>query len=180
MSRHCVCTTRSAVAAAVLSAALLSGCATGLEAQTYRETGRADSGSADVDGIGVRNLHVTPPLNGSRIANPETAVVAGVFTNTGDQADTLTAASSPAAASVTLNDKGAPVTSIAVPANGITSATWSLVMSGLTEELHVGQYVSVTLTFARAGRTTVQIPVRAGDQGLSDREVAQNPYGEGE
>ena len=170
---------RRSAAAAVLSVALLSACGTGLEAQTYKETGRQDGGSVDVGGIGVRNLHVSPPQSGSTITTDQPAAVLGVFTNTGDEADALTSASSPAAASVTLTDSGKVVTSIAVPAHGAPSTTWALVMSGLSQELHAGQYVSITLTFAKAGRTTLQVPVRAGDQGLSDREPAQDPYGEG-
>lgn len=169
---------RSSLVSVGLSAALLSACGTGLEAQTYKETGRSDSGRADLGGLGIRNLHVTPPLSGSSISQDENAVVSGVITNTGDTPDSLTFASSPAAATVTLAEKGDPAAAIPVPAHGRTTTTWSVVMSGLTADLKAGQYVSLTLTFANAGRTTVQIPVRAGDQGLDGREVEQDPYGE--
>lgn len=168
---------RSAAALSV-SAALLSACGTGLEAQTYKETGRSDSGRVDLGGLGIRNLHVTPPLSGSTIGTDENAVVSGVFTNTSGTPDSLTSVTSPAAATVTLAEKGDPVAAIPVPADGLSSTTWSIVLSGLTAELHAGQYISLTLDFANAGRTTVQVPVRAGDQGLDGRKVEQDPYGE--
>jgi hypothetical protein len=53
----------------------------------------------------------------------------------------------------------------------------SAIPTGLTRDLAAGTYVSVTLTFQKAARVTLQVPVRAGDNGLADRQAEQDPYG---
>lgn len=166
------------VAAVAVSAALLSACGTGLEAQTYKEVGRQDGGSATSQDVAVRNLYANPPLTGSTIPTDQPAVLTGFLVNTGDTADSLVSASSDVAATTALQEEGKPTPSVAIPARGHSTTTWSIVLTGLTKELHAGEYVSVTLTFARAGRTTVQAPIRAGDNGLLDRKPAQDPYRE--
>ena len=50
-------------------------------------------------------------------------------------------------------------------------------LTGLTKELHAGEYVSLTLIFEKAERTTLQVPIRAGDNGLGTRPAARDPYG---
>ncbi len=160
-----------------LSAVLLSACGTGLQAKTYSEVGRQDGARADLGDLSVRNLHVTPPLSGSTIPLGDPAVLQGVLVNTGDSGDALVSATSEVAASAVLQDKGAVVTSVPVPARGTSGTTWSLVLNGLTRDLAAGTYVSVTLTFQKAARVTVQVPVRAGDNGLGDRQAEQDPYG---
>ena len=168
---------RPAVVALAVSAALLSACGTGLQAQTYKETGRQDGASTDVAQIAVRNLHVTPPLSGSTIGTDEAAVLAGVLVNEGNSDDSLVGASSDAASAAVLEEAGKPVPAVPVPARGSSSTTWSIVLTGLVTDLHAGQYITVTLSFQKAGRTTVQVPVRAGDNGLEGRVVEQDPYG---
>jgi copper(I)-binding protein len=165
------------VAVAVLSAAVLSACGTGFQAQTYRETGRQDAASTDLDSIAVRNLHVQAPTSGRTLASGGQAVLTGTFVNTGDTADSLLSITTDVASSVTLMIDGRQVTEVPIPARG-TSPAWTAVLDGLTKDLHAGDYVSVTLSFARAGRTTLQAPVRAGNNGLGERPPAQDPYGE--
>lgn len=168
------------LAAVVVSAALLSACGTGLEAQTYRESGRLDGANATLTTLAVRNLHVEAPASGSAHTAGGDAFVVGLIANPGDAADALVSASTDVAAAATLLVDGQPVQSVPVPAGGATPTTWSIALSGLTKELHAGTYISLTLSFGKAERTTVQVPVRAGDNGLSTREAAQNPYGEAE
>jgi copper(I)-binding protein len=170
--------TAATVVVGALSAMVLSACGTGLQAQTYRESGRQDGGSTTVEGVAVRNLHVTAPLSGSTVSRDESAVIAGVLVNKGTVADALVGASSDVAAAATVEEAGQPTTSIPIPPRGTSTTTWSIVLSGLTRDLKAGQWISVTLVFDKAGRTTVQIPVRAGDNGLGQREAAQDPYGE--
>ena len=167
------------VAALAASAAVLSACGTGLQAQTYRESGRQDGANATLDGIAVRNLYVAPPASGSTIAVDGKAVLAGVLVNRSTIADALVGASTAAATSATLEENGQPATSIPAPAGGMSTTSWSIVLRGLTTPLQAGRYISVTLVFDKAGRTTVQVPILAGDNGLLDRKAAQNPYGEG-
>jgi copper(I)-binding protein len=167
------------VTTVALSAALLSACGTGLHAQTYKESGRQDGGNTALAGVAVRDLHVEAPTTGSTIPTTDPATVTGVLVNTSGTADALVGASTDAAANAALTDNGQPATQVAVPANGVSSSTWAITLTGLTKPLVAGTYISVTLTFDKAGRTTVQVPVRAGDNGLSSRTQEQNPYGEG-
>ena len=168
------------VVAAVLSGAALSACGTGLQAQTYKERTPHEYTNAGVGDLALRNLAIDAPLSGSVITKDDVATLTGTVVNEGTEADALTGASSDAAATAKLLVDGSPVTSVPVPASGTSGTAWAVSLEGLTSDLHVGQYVSITLTFQRAGRTTVQVPVRSGDNGLGDREPAQNPYGEKE
>jgi copper(I)-binding protein len=166
------------VAVLAVSAAALSACGTGLQAQTYREVGRQDGASITVDKIAVRDLHVVPPLTGASIPKYETAVVSGVLVNEGDTADALVGASTDSAATATLEDGGQPSTSIPLLPHGMAT-TWTINLRGLTKPLEGGRFINVTLTFNRARQTTLQVPIRAGDTGLAQRTPEQNPYGEG-
>lgn len=177
-SRH-----RARTAAAfLLSSALLSGCGVGLEAQTYKETGRGDSTSLDLEGVAIRNLHIEEPLQGTEVAAGDAAVLLGTFVSKGGATDSLTAVTTDAAESVVLatveQNQAVQASSIEVPAGGIANE-WGAVLQGLTSPLRSAEYVEVTLTFANAGQTTVRVPVHIGDGGLDTREVLQHPYGEG-
>jgi periplasmic copper chaperone A len=165
--------------AALAAAGLLAGCGTGLEAKTYTETGRTDGATADVGGrtgLAVRHLHVEGPALGSTFDLGGSVEVAGAFVNNSTKADSLLGATSDAAGSIVLLVDDRPVTSVPVPALGSSGTNWRIELVGLTRALHAGQFVTVTLSFARAGRVTLQVPVHAGDQGLDDREAEQDPY----
>ena len=168
----------SRLVAVAASAALLSGCGTGLYAHTYQQTGRSDGTSRDLETLALRNLHILPPASGDTHLPGSDAVLTGALVNKGEQADTLTSVTSPAAATVTLTQAGKPVSIVQIPAGG-TAGEWTAVLTGVTEPLRAGTYVSVTLTFTSGGRTTLTVPVRLGDgqSGLEDREVHQEPYG---
>ncbi len=168
------------LAALALSAGLAcSACGTGLHAQTYQEVGRQDGANTDVASLAVRNLAVTGPDSGSTIPVDGTASLTGLFANSGETSDALVSASSDVAATVSFTESGKPVTSIEVPARGASTATWAISLTGLTKPLAAGSYISVTLTFAKAPRTTVRVPVRAGNNGLAERSPAQDPYKQG-
>jgi copper(I)-binding protein len=71
------------------------------------------------------------------------------------------------------------VTSIPLKAGQPASSDATVLLQGLTRDVHVGEYVTVSLSFQDAGRTQqVQVPLRTGDSGLQDRTPAQDPYGE--
>jgi copper(I)-binding protein len=165
--------------ALLASAALLTGCGTGLEARTYQEIGREDGAVANVGGhtgIQVRNLHVAPPATGGPIEAGSTAFVVGGLVNAASSADALVGGTSDVAGAVQLIVDGTPTTEVAVPAGGAAPQGWALALSGLSQALAPATYVEVTLEFRRAGRVTLQVPVRAGDQGLDQRTPAQDPY----
>lgn len=162
------------LAAVLLSAAVLSGCSTGLNAQTYKETGRADSTSKDLESLALRNLHIEGPTSDVHEVGGEARLV-GSLVNRGETPDTLISVSSEAAGAITLLDKDQPVASITVD-KGRAVSTWTAVLEGLTTTLRPGTYVTVTLTFTNAGRTTLQVPVHIAEGDLEDREVLQEPY----
>jgi hypothetical protein len=87
-------------------------------------------------------------------------------------------ASSDAAATAVLEVTGQPVPSIPLLRHQPVT-NWSIVLHGLTKPLAAGTFISVTLVFEKAPRTTLQVPIRAGDNGLGVRTPLQNPYGEG-
>ncbi len=170
-----------ALAAAVLSAAVLSaGCGTGLQAQTYAPRDVAEGTNATAGSLEIRNLGVERGSMGS--ADPSAAplplsIVTGVIVNTGSEADALVSATSTAAGSVQLLTPEGDQ-NLAIPAGGSTGADWALRLDALPAPLTPGTFITVTLTFAKAPRTTLQVPVRAGDNGLAEREELQDPYAE--
>jgi len=168
------------VVAAVLSVAVLSGCGSGLHAMTYKATGRQDGSSANVGGargIAVRHLHVAPPAAGSTHDAGGSALVLAGLSNGGDGDDALVSASSPAAASAALTVDGRDVPEVPLVAGRAAPAGFAVRLDGLLDELHVGESVEVTLVFRDAGRVTLTAPLLPGDNGLGEREQAQDPYG---
>ena len=166
-----------ALVALTLSAALVSACGTGLEAQTYKERRAYDATHVDVDQLAVRNLSLEAVSEADGAPTGGGALLTGTVVNNGTADDALVGVQTDVASDIQLvSAAGAP--QLVVPAGGTSGTEWAVQLSGLTRPIKVGEYVSVTLEFAKAGRTTVQVPVRAGDNGLKDREVAQDPYGE--
>lgn len=160
--------------AAVVSVALLSGCGTGLQAQTYKSRTAGSSVGANVDKLALRGLVIDVNAADASAAPQLT----GVIVNNGTEDDQLVNASSAAASGVQfLSKDGAPVLNL--PAGRSSGTDWALQFDGLRAPLVPGTFVEVELQFARAGRTTISIPVRTSDNGLKDRKAEQDPYGEG-
>ncbi len=172
--------------AAVLSAAALSACGTGLQAQVYQPRDAAQGTNATAGDLELRNLGVETgslaPADGGDTAGGTAnavAVITGVIVNKGTEDDALVNATSDAAGSVQLlTPNGDRV--LAIPAGGSTGSDWALRLDGLAAPLTPGTYLTVTLQFGRAPRTTLSLPVRGGDNGLSTRKPLQDPYGGGE
>jgi copper(I)-binding protein len=131
------------VAASACALLLLTGCGTGLRAQTYLEKSTADSTNDAIGFLAVRNLAVLGPATGTSWPAGGSAPMKVTFVNEGGEEDRLVSASSPAATSVR----------IVGPASG-------LVLEGLTRELPGGSYVDVTLSFERNGSKTMLVPVQ--------------------
>lgn len=166
------------LSAALLSSILLSGCGTGLHATTYTiERSPRDFRSTQVADLQVRNLGIVGPSTGITISSDGTAVLTGSVVNSGDTDDALVGVETDVAGTSTLWLDGKTVTAIPVPAGGATGQ-WSATLSDLKQDLRVGQYVDVTLVFARAGRLAdLQVPVRTPqDTGLGERTPEQDPY----
>lgn len=79
--------------------------------------------------------------------------------------DALRAASSPAARAVVFTSNGHPIAQIPIPvAAGSSLSTGPpspdrILLTGLRHPLRAGQMVTISLTFARAGQVTLQVPV---------------------
>ena len=137
----------------------LSACGTGQGAQTYKQRTTADSTNAKVSTVDIRGLQVLAPTSGDVLLKGADAMVTGRFVNNADALDTLVSASSPAATSVVLTQDGKTVTSVPLPSLTITPGSYGLTLTGLVADLRPGSYVPIELDFAKAGRTTVQVPV---------------------
>ena len=174
---------RAAVPVALLSGALLlAGCGTGLQATTYtKEKAPRDFGLVSAGDLEIRNLAIAPPATGLVLkAGTDSAVLSGAVVNTGTTDDALVAVQADDAAAAQLQLDGKDVTSVPIAA-GTGAGTWTATLTGLKDDLRVGQYTTVTLVFAKAGRVEgLQVPVRAGDTGLGDRAADQDPYKVGE
>jgi copper(I)-binding protein len=121
-------------------------------------------------------VHVNEPPTQNVVASGAEATVSGVLVNSGSEDDALVGASSPVAAGARLQEGAADAATIPVPAKRTSTTTWTIVLSGVTQELRAGQFISITLDFKNAGHTTIQVPVRAGNNGLDTRPEAQDPY----
>lgn len=171
-------------AALVVTAALASACGTGLQAKTYTESGRSDSGAATLGGIAVRNAYIDQPATGNSIPIGQSALLVGFLVNNSSTGDALVGASSPLATGADLQLGTAPAATVAIPPNSTVpiagaapGAIWSISLTGLIRPLRVGEFISVTLNFQNAGHATIQVPVRAGNNGLGSRTPDQNPFG---
>lgn len=177
MSRRPVTAATKAVAA-LLSAAALSGCGVGLNPTTYQATGRMDGASANVGGlkgIAIRHLHVAPPAVGSLHEQTGTVLVLAGLSNGGTRDDALVGVESPAATAAAITVSGVEVATLPINAGKAAPSGFAIRLDGLTTSLHVGQSIPVTLVFASAGRITLDAPLLPGDNGLADREPAQDP-----
>ena len=160
--------------AAVVSVALLSGCATGLQAQTYKARTAGSTVGTNVGSLALRGLAID--LNAKDPSAPPQ--LCGVIVNDGTEDDQLVNATTSVASGVQfLSASGAPVLNL--PAGRSSGTDWALQLQGLRASLVPGTFVTVELQFAKAGRATVSIPVRSSDNGLQGRAPAQDPYHEG-
>ncbi|HTU75860.1 MAG TPA: copper chaperone PCu(A)C [Trebonia sp.] len=114
----------------------------------------------EVDGaIDVVNARIPAPAAGSATAQAE-MTLAGT---TGP--DVLEHAASAAARAITFTSNGKPIPRITIPvADGSSLNTGPpfpdrILLTGLRHPLRLGQDVTITLTFAHAGRATLRVPV---------------------
>jgi len=183
---------RRRAALALLVAPLLAACAAGRDAQTINTDTVNDAAGGDVGALQVRNVYLAAPetsLYGKGSDAPMYLTVA----NSSGAADTLTAVSSDAAASVNVlaggttsgggassagpsgNGSGPTVSGgsafpLAVPSGSalaLRPESTHLVLQGLNRQLMPGQSVRVTFTFAGAGSTTLTVPVALRGDGAA-------------
>lgn len=111
--------------------------------------------------LDVVDARIPAPPGGSSTAQVELTLAD--ISATG--ADVLQSARSPAARAVVFTSNGHAVSKLTVPAAvgaGLTAgppSPYRVLLTGLRHPLHVGQLVTVSLAFAQAGSTTIQVPV---------------------
>lgn len=163
----------TAAAGGLLCLLSLTACGSGLQAQTYKAHSY-DYVNVDHGDVAIRSLALDGPQGGTGVIPAGgTARATGTLVGQTDVEDSLTAVTSPDADSVTLEQGGRPVSSVAVPKLGRTG-DWAIVLTGTHRALRGGTFVELTLTFAKAGRTTLRVPVRStgfysgsGEQGAT-------------
>jgi periplasmic copper chaperone A len=159
---------KSALAAAVaVLAAATAGC--GQESPAVvAGPGQGGAGSTAGQGTNLRVGSFVEVL-GARIPAPSArsaqAQVEMTLANTSTAAAVLVEASSPAARGAEFTSHGHVIAQITIP----TSAGFALpigppnpdclVLTGLRRQLRPGQFVTLDLTFARAGHATLRVPV---------------------
>jgi len=132
-----------AAATAVLSAALLTGCASGFNATSIKPYAPSDGVEANTGDIRILNLLV--------VSTGANGVVSGSIVNRGTSRDALTDLTSPdGTVDLTGNGKIPPKAAIRLGAGTETSAT----ISGLTKL--PGETITLKLTFRRADPVTIR------------------------
>ena len=144
------------VAASACALLVLTGCGTGLRAQTYLEKSTAEATNDAVGFLAVRNFAVLGPTTGTAWPAGASAPMRLTLVNEGGEEDRLVSVTTPAAASVRVVGPS-PLT---VPALGVSDPASGLVLEGLTRELPGGTYIDVTLSFERNGSKTMLVPVQ--------------------
>ncbi|CUU58456.1 Copper(I)-binding protein [Parafrankia irregularis] len=154
----------SSLAAAAIAASALSGCASGTDALTNAARTTTNSVSGAVGSVTLRNVYVAGPADKGESAQ----IISAVF-NGGAEDDSLINVSSPSASGGT-----APSPSIIRPGGGnIYIANGSApTLTGLTEDLVVGDEIPVTFTFAKSGSVTLDVPVETPAPGASAAATA--------
>lgn len=173
--------TRALVGAFALAGALaLTGCGSGQLAQTSGEGAAVNGTGGQVGDIVIRDMQIVYPQRPASPAAPYprggNAQLKFGIVNEGPVADRLVRVSSPAATSVVVGgDPSLPQDILLVGGgeggtapSGVRPTTIELV--GLTAPIRAGVPVPVTLTFERAGTTTVQAPIGSPPEGAAAGE----------
>lgn len=151
--------TLSLLAGPLVAAMALSGCAAGTDAVTSNARTSTNAVSGAVGTISIRNVYVVGPATSGGSAQ-----VISAFFNGGVENDTLTSVSSPVAGT------GEPPTQDVLTAGGANiylAGGGAPTLTGLKQNLLVGQAVPVTFTFAKAGSVTLDVPVEPAAPGAS-------------
>lgn len=172
---------RALAGALVLAGTLaLAGCGSGQLAQTAEEGAAVNGSDAQIGDIVIRDMQIAYP---QRPASPDASYAQGGtaqlkfgIVNEGSVADRLVRVTSPAATAVVVGgDPSLPKDILLVGGgeggtapSGVRPTTIEL--TGLTAPIRAGVPVPVTLTFERAGTTTVRAPVGSPPEGAAAGE----------
>ena len=149
-------------AAALLAGALtlgLSACGSGFEANTYDARNLDDATNTTVGTMALRNVYLAAPDEGILHEEGGDARMQIAIANTGREADTLVESSTDAAADAQILLDGRRLSSLEVPAGGLSDPELEIELTDLTRDLRSGEFLTVTVRFERAGETTFGVPV---------------------
>jgi copper(I)-binding protein len=149
-------------AAVLLAGALtlgLSACGAGFEANTYDARNLDDATNTDIGRIALRNVYLASPDKGILHEQGSDARLQLAISNTGEQADRLVDISTDAASDAQILLDGRKLSSLEVPAGGLSDPELEVELTGLTRDLRSGEFLLVTVRFERAGEKTFEVPV---------------------
>lgn len=180
-------------AVAIAAVTALTGCSSGQVTQTARQVSTINGASADLGDLALRDIRILYPSGGTYAAG-STAELVLVVVNRALETDTLvevtgdffdsaalpssgSSASATPSATLSATPTDAPTQAsldTPVPAQGSlqfgTSDYPSIELTDLSEDISVGQTVSVTFVFEKAGEVTVDVPVAN-----PEREIQREP-----
>ena len=162
-------------AAALLAGALvlgLSACGSGFQANTYDARNLDDATNTTVGTMALRNVYLASPDEGILHEEGSDAQLQIAIANTGREADTLVDISTDAASDAQILLDGRTLSSLEVPAGGLTDPELQIELTGLTRDLRSGEFFTVTVRFERAGETTFGVPV-GSPSNPEDREHSE-------
>lgn len=165
----------------------LTGCAAGQQAETSQQEADIPGNNAEVKNMAIANATMTYPRGEAVYPKGATAPIDVVLINEALQSDRLLSVSSPYAASgrisgtttipggTRLYSDGVPPGSAPgprpaaepggsgpldpAPVGPVQRPQVNIALVGLTQPIRPGVTIPITFTFARAGATTVQVPI---------------------
>lgn len=145
-----------AVAAVMLGAAALTGCAAGQISQTADQIANVDGAQGTVGEIGVRQALLATP-DGASYPKGSQAPLTLWISNDSEEPDTLTGISTDAG-TVAINGTAtvAPGSLLQIGGDG---AKVTAMVTGLSRDLNYGISVPMTFSFAKAGQLSLNVPI---------------------
>ncbi|MGY2079192.1 copper chaperone PCu(A)C [Modestobacter sp. SYSU DS0657] len=158
--------------ALLLSPIALTACGTGQVAQTAEQERDHVGTMASAGDLRLRALNLAYPPGGTYSSGSDARLV-GAIASSGNTEDTLVSiegdafdgveVADPSAAAPAADASGSDELDLTVPAQGILFLTSgdgpTITLTGLDDELGVGQHIDVTFVFEEAGEVTVPVPV---------------------
>jgi len=153
------------VAAMMVIALALTGCAAGQIAQTADEVAAIDGANGTVGHLGIRNALVAT-ATGAEFAKGADAPLALWISNDGVSAQTLTSVTTPAATSVLI---GGAANLPPQTLSDFTGTAVTITLKGLTGPVVFGKSIPVTFGFSNGENLTIKVPLEVPTMRSTDR-----------
>jgi copper(I)-binding protein len=168
----------------LLSPIALTACSAGQVAQTAEQQRDQVGTMASVGDVKLRALNLAYPTGGTYSSGSDARLV-GAVASTANTEDTLVSIEGeafdgvevldPDSAAPAADSSGSADLDLPVPPEGILFLTNgggpTITLTGLTEEIGVGQSIDVTFVFEEAGEVTVPVPVGTPNRDLPRGEA---------